>query len=138
MDRARRQVITYPSEQQIVRINKIQIETKGGRPFEPPFNYRDKNLTVGLILDTISETLYGTELYLSVYNKAAALAWKINAEHVFNDANKRTGTLAGLALLNLNYKPIRATSSELIDMALQVAERRCTIEELGVWLYRHA
>ena len=82
--------------------------------------------------------MYGTELYLSVYNKAAALAWKINAEHLFNDGNKRTGTLAGLALLNLNHKPIRATSAELIDIALQVAEGKCTIEELGVWLFKRA
>jgi death-on-curing family protein len=123
---------------QIVRINKIQIELKGGLPFVPPFNYRPDAPTINLILDTISETIYGTELYLSVYNKAAALAWKINQGQAFNDANKRTGTLAGLALLNLNHKPVRASDSELVDIAVEVGTGRCTIEELGVWLFKHA
>ena len=72
MDPTRRLIIHYPSEQQIVRINQIQIKSKGGLPFVPPFNYREGGPPLSLILDTISEPLYGVELYLGVSNKAAA------------------------------------------------------------------
>ena len=77
-------------------------------------------------------------MYVSPYYKAAALMWKIIEGHVFNDANKRTGSLAGLALLNLNQIPMRITSPEIVDIAVRVAQDAYTIDELGEWFYRHA
>lgn len=138
MDPTRRLIIQYPSEQQIVRINQIQIKLKGGLPFVPPFNYRDGGPPLSLILDTISEPLYGVEPYLGICNKAAALAWKIIEGHVFNDANKRTGMHAGIVLTKINHKPISTTSADVVDIALKVANGRCTVEELGIWFFRRA
>jgi death-on-curing family protein len=78
------------------------------------------------------------EFYLSVYNKAAALAWKIIAGHVFNDANKRTGMHAGIVLMKINQQQIHASTAEITDIAVAVGSDQCTTEELGVWFYRHA
>jgi death-on-curing protein len=122
---------------QIVRINRIQLELKGGLPFVPPFNYRPDGPTLDLILDTISEPVFGTEFYLGVCNKAAALAWKITSEHVFNDANKRTGMHAGIALVRINQHRVYASTAEIIDVAVLVGTGQCTAEELGVWFFKH-
>ena len=138
MDTTRRQVIQYPSEKQIARINQIQIELKGGLPFVPPFNYRPQAPTIPLILDTISEMIFGVELYVSLCNKAAALAWKINEGQVFNDANKRTGMSAAIAMMKINQQRIHASTTEIVDISIAVGTGRCTAEELGVWFFRHA
>ncbi len=139
MDTSRRPVILYPSDRQIVRINKIQIDSKGGM-FVPPFNLREEG-SLDLILYAISEPVYNTEPFPSVYNKAAALAWKIIVGHIFHDGNKRTGLLAGLALMHINRKPVHVTQDQLVDVALLVAKsykNGYTLDDFAAWFYKHA
>lgn len=140
MDAPGRPLIIYPSARQIVRINQIQLELKGGLPFVPPFNLRRAG-SLDSILYQISEPVYATHPFPSVYHKAAGLAWKIITGHVFHDGNKRTGMHAGLAMLRINHKTILVTDDELVDAALAVAEsyrNDFTVDDLTAWLYWHA
>jgi death on curing protein len=139
MDASRRHVIQYPTVRQIIRINQIQIDLKGGM-FVPPFNLREEG-GLALILDSISEPIYGTEPFPSIYNKAAALTWKIIVGHVFYDGNKRTAMLAGMALMHINHKPLRVTQEQIVNTAMQVAEsykNGYTTNDLSAWFFQHS
>lgn len=51
---------------------------------------RDMNLLMSAI-ETPKATMFGEDLYPTLYNKAAAYLYHIVQNHPFNDANKRTG-----------------------------------------------
>ena len=66
-------------------------------------------------------TFGGEDLYPSVIEKAAALAFSIIQNHPFFDGNKRTGHAAMETFLLLNEHEIRAPSDEQEKVILDVA-----------------
>jgi death-on-curing protein len=61
----------------------------------------------------------------------------IIADHPFYDGNKRTGTLAGLTLLELNNLRVAAVKGEIEDFAVQVAVEHLMVEQISAWLQAH-
>ncbi len=76
------------------------------------------------VLEAIQYPLYGVDLYPTLAEKAAALAWVIIAEHVFHDGCKRTGMSALEALIESGDFQLNATDDEIINVALRVAGRQ--------------
>lgn len=86
---------------------------------------------------TQTQTVFGNELYESLYEKAAALIRGIIADHAFVDGNKRTGMLAGLTFLRVNGIVFRASKGELENFAVQVATEHLDVPAIAAWLKAH-
>ena len=79
-------------------------------------------------------TFDGGELYLSVAEKAATLAFSLIQGHGFVDGNKRVGHAAMEGFLVLNGVEITADVDEQERVVLAVASSEMSREELATWL----
>ena len=74
--------------------------------------------------------------YPTHYAKAASLMEIIIRDHAFVDGNKRTGQLAGAALLRiLSGRRLYVTKQESVQMCLAVEARKIDTSALAAWLY---
>lgn len=79
----------------------------------------------------------GTDLYPTIWMKAAALLHSLVKNHAFSDGNKRTAVLVTWVFLNKNKSEIDFSTQEIIDFALQIANDQVTLEEIAEWLEAH-
>ena len=87
---------------------------------------------------SVDQSVFGQDLYATVYDKAAALLRAIIAEHAFIDGNKRTGMMSALVFLNLNGVNTEALKDQdLEDFAVQVAVEHLDIPAIAAWLEAH-
>lgn len=82
-------------------------------------------------------TFGGQDLYPSILDKAAALAYSLVANHPFLDGNKRAGHAAMHIFLRLNGYEITATTDEQERIFLQVASGEMDRAHLADWLATH-
>jgi len=82
-------------------------------------------------------TFGGMELYPTLANKAAALAYSLINNHPFVDGNKRVGHAAMEIFLILNGYEIEASTDEQEQVILGVASGSIQREELQDWLNLH-
>lgn len=85
-----------------------------------------------------TQTVFGQELYPTLYNKAAALCRGIIADHPFVDGNKRTGIMSALIFLERNGLVTKIDDTELEDFAVQIATDHLEIGTIADWLKKHA
>ena len=79
-------------------------------------------------------TFGGKDLYLTIFDKAAALIHSLIQNHSFIDGNKRTGTVASLVFLAMNGWEIKVEQDELVQIALSIATKGFSIDEISHWL----
>ena len=79
----------------------------------------------------------GVDIYPTVQQKAARLAYGLIKNHGFIDGNKRVGAHALLIFLLLNKINLEYTQQELIDIVLAVAASECEIDDLVRWILVH-
>src|SRR5688500_1972692 len=84
-----------------------------------------------------TQNVFGEELYPSVAEKAAAVIRGIIADHPFIDGNKRTASLAGLTLLEINGAGFMANAGEIEDFAVKIATGKLDVPEIAAWLHDH-
>jgi death on curing protein len=121
----------------IVEINRRIIAEFGGI-----FLAGDNNLanpgSLEHALEEIQGSLFGQELYPTIIEKAAVLGWRIIANHVFHDGNKRTGMEVCYLFLRLNDYEMRIArdviDTEIVDMALAIATDKVQLDEFARWL----
>ena len=77
------------------------------------------------------------DLYPTLEEKAAGVAYAVMRGHVFIDGNKRTGTEVLLQLLELNGFTIAATDDEFVGVAEGCANGTITREEYAQWVRSH-
>jgi len=82
-------------------------------------------------------TFEGDDLYPSVFEKSAALAFSLIMNHPFVDGNKRLGHAAMELFLLMNGFEIRAPTDEQEHLILRVASGEAGRAELVDWLSRH-
>ena len=107
-------LIFYPSVDQIININRVQLRSTGEN-FLPPDNLRVPD-AVETALIAIREPVYGEDVFPTLLEKVAVLSWKIAADHIFWEGNKRTGMLAGMFMLEINGLRLNATSPDVIKV----------------------
>jgi death-on-curing protein len=114
----------------ICEINREWIQRYGGR-----YVAVDKNLcnraSLEYILTAIQYPIFGVQRFPRLIDKASALAWWIIEGHVFNDGNKRTGMQAAIELLELNGVMTSFDTESVIEISLDVANGRISVEELA-------
>ena len=72
----------------------------------------------------------GVDVYPTVQQKAARLAYGLIKNHAFIDGNK-------LIFLLLNKINLEYTQQELIDIVLAVAASECELDDLVRWILSH-
>jgi death-on-curing protein len=80
----------------------------------------------------------GNELFPSSCDKGATLMELVIQRHPFLDGNKRTGLLAGAALLYLAGYDFVAPRTEMVEVPVALAEHEIGPEELSRWFEAHA
>ncbi len=81
-----------------------------------------------------SMTFGGVELYPTLIEKAAALAFSLIANHPFVDGNKRVGWASMLVMLELNGVALFFDEDDEVGTALAIAAGSMSRAELVVWL----
>jgi death-on-curing protein len=92
---------------------------------------------LGLLESAVAQpkmTFGGEDLYPTVIDKAAALAFSIIKNHPFVDGNKRTGHAAMETFLILNGLEVVAAIDEQEEMVLMLADGQLKREDLTGWL----
>lgn len=114
--------LRYPTLEDIIKINRRQVETGRTDIYVSPDNCR-QGQSLEWVLDAIQYPLAGCELYPGLVAKAARLTWVIITTHVFWSAVKRTGMHTLHFFLRLNGYRLDATNDDQVDIALRIAKR---------------
>ena len=77
------------------------------------------------------------EIYPTIEEKAARLAYSLISNHAFVDGNKRIGVFVMLMTLRLNGIRLVYTQPELIELGLQAASGIMKYEEILNWIKVH-
>ena len=116
----------------VVALHRLLTDTVGGA-----HGLRDGGLLDSAVLAAYA-TFDGVELYPTVEEKAARLAYSLIANHAFLDGNKRIGILAMLTLLAANGRTLSPTDEELTALGLGVAAGKLGYEEILAFIRKHA
>src|SRR3990167_5027746 len=121
-------MIEYLTFDELLEIHTHMIKQFGGLR-----GIRDKNLLLSAV-ELPKSTMFGEDLYPTIYDKAAAYLFCIVKSHPFNDANKRTGCSAAYLFLQANGIPIRFKNEDYEDLAVGVASSSIAKEEIAWFL----
>lgn len=83
-------------------------------------------------------TFGGKNLYETPFKRAAALAESLVLNHGFVDGNKRTAMYAMAAWLDREGFTIEAARGELRDLALGIATRSLSVDQIAEWLKKRS
>jgi death-on-curing protein len=118
-------MIKYLTLEDLLKMHDIFIEKFGGLS-----GIRDLNLLLSVI-ETPKMTMFGEDLYPSVYDKAAAYLYHIVQNHPFADANKRTGFGAAYLFLRANKVPILFDDESFENLIIETAKGNRTKKEIS-------
>jgi len=127
--------LKFPTREDIVKANLRHIQENGG-----DWNGPENTINPGSlewVLEAIGYPLFDVEMYPSLAEKAAILAWTIIDSHVFLDGCKRTGMSVMEAFLISNGYGLNATGNEIKDVAIRIASRvevGYSFEEFCEWV----
>jgi death on curing protein len=92
---------------------------------------------IGLLESAIArpfQTFGGEDLYISAFEKAAALSESLIINHPFVDGNKRTGLLGMLSLLFEYNLRLTATEDDTYNLTIKISTGEIKFEEIVIWL----
>jgi death on curing protein len=121
----------YLSLGEVVDLHRRVLQTTGGAS-----GIRD----FGVLQSAIAQpkaTVGGVELYPTLIEKAAALAFSLVQGHPFVDGNKRAGHAAMETFLVLNGTEIDAPVDDQERLMLDLAAGRIGRSQLTDWLRQH-
>lgn len=116
----------------LVWLNTVVVRQTGGTP-----GVRD----IGSLEAAVARPYAGyeeAELFATPFDKAAALMESLIQRHPFVDGNKRTGLMAGAALLYLAGYNFAAPRTEIVEVAVALAEHKIGTEQLSRWFETYA
>jgi len=121
----------YLSLGEVIELHRRLLEATGGAP-----GIRD----VGALESAVAQpkaTFGGVDLYPTLAEKAAALAFSLVQNHPFVDGNKRVGHAAMETFLVLNGTEIDAPVDDQERLMLDLAAGQLARGGLTDWLRRH-
>ncbi len=124
--------LIIPTVDELIVLNRRLINEYGGGFYCGIDNLANRGSLEHALMQ-MQASVFGYDQYPTLFDKAALLAWRIIAGHIFYDGNKRTGMAAARVFLLLNgySMPIKM---DMVDIALRIATGRMTISELAIWL----
>lgn len=119
------------SKEQIIELHKQLINETGGSQ-----GIRDEGL-LDSAYNAPFQHFNKQELFPTIQQKAARLAYGIIKNHPFVDGNKRSGVHTMLILLELNGIELTYTQKELYTIILSVASGTAELSSLTEWILEH-
>ena len=116
----------------ILALHQRQLDMFGGLP-----GLGDEGMLDSALVQPFA-SFDGTSLYPSIEEKAARYAFGIIKDHPFADGNKRTGTAAMVAFLQVNGYGFKPHHKDLESIIFQVASGESTYEDLADFVRREA
>lgn len=116
---------------EIIALQEKVIAKTGGS-----YGLRDRGLLESAVYSA-NNAFGDAEVYPSLEEKAARLAFAITGNHAFVDGNKRIGMLVMLLTLRLNGRAVVHTQAELIALGLGVADGSLGYAEILAWITAH-
>ena len=92
---------------------------------------------LGLIESAVNapfQTFGGIDLYPTIFDKAAQLAYCLTQNHGFIDGNKRSAIHSMMVYLLLNGFDLTADEDEIFNVSMSLAEGKISSKELAEWL----
>jgi len=117
---------------QIIAIHDTLIQEFGGS-----YGIRDQGLLESAIQQPF-QSFSGEDLYPTIFDKAAAIAFFISENQPFIDGNKRTAASAAGVFLDVNGHELNCPSGQLYDVMMQLANKQISREELSKWFQKYA
>ena len=118
------------SKELVLALHQRQLALFGGLP-----GLGDEGLLDSAIIQPFM-TFDGIDLYPTIEEKAARLAYGIIKNHPFADANKRTGTIVMAVFLKKNNYRFKPRHKDLEKIILGVASGECSYEDLVEFVRR--
>lgn len=112
------------SKETALKIHELQIKRHGGMA-----GIRDERLLEAALAQPW-QGFGKTDLYPSIEEKAARIAFEVVSQHPFCDGNKRTGAALMIALLRANGLRFKPRNDEFIATMLGVADGSLGYEKL--------
>lgn len=125
--------VIYLTTNQVIAINTVQI-----RLYSPgeQMGVKDPSLLDSAI-NRPKQSLFGSDAYPSLYEKAAALFESIAKNHAFHNANKRTALASLIVFLKINhYRWIMGIEEEQ-DFTVDVVNHKYTFKEIVTIIEKH-
>ena len=127
-----REYVGYPSRDEVCRLNKQMIDTFGGGWMPPD------NIDYNLPLDSILVEIQRLHPYITVKEKAAALAFTIIEQQVFYDGNKRTGLQIAYEFIGANGSKLDLTDNKSLEaLAEAIVYGESDYDTLLTWFQEH-
>ena len=123
-------MIVLTTEEVVIMHEKLVAAT-GGSP-----GLRDIGLLESAVLGC-TQTFGGEDIYPTIVEKAARMAYSLCKNHPFVDGNKRVAVTALLVILRINNIDVQFTQQELIVLGLGVADGSIKYEEIIDWINVH-
>ena len=112
-------MVNYLSEVDILTINARIIQREGEKH---QVSHVIDAEALHFLIEQPKQISFGQELYPTFSSKAGILLIKLIKKHVFDDANKRTATIAFLLFLKRNSYHLKCSWKELADYTLSIAQ----------------
>src|SRR4030042_3893184 len=116
--------IKFVPLEDVLLIHETIIEATGGKE-----GIRDFTLFHSAI-SRPQASFAGKDLYLSIFDKAAALGHSLLLNHPFADGNKRTALAASERFLNINGLEIVATQKEKVKFTLNIESKKLDLTNI--------
>lgn len=122
-----KRTVRYLTHEEILDIHDLSIERYGGL-----VGVRDAGLLDSALAQP-AQSFDGIELYPTLAEKAARLAYGIIKNHPFVDGNKRTGAAALALLLRMNGIGFTPNLDDMLAIIIAVADGSANLEALTDW-----
>jgi death-on-curing protein len=121
----------YLDVEDVVKLHERAIQQSGGSS-----GLRDRGGLESAVAQLLM-TFGGADLYPTLVEKAAALAYSLALNHPFLDGNKRIAHAAMATFLDVNGMRVNAPVDEQESHFLRLAAGQLTRDNLTDWLSRH-
>ena len=113
----------YLAEKEILAVNRQVIRKAGEGVYG--LQYPEG---LSLVVEQPQMVVFGTELYPTIWVKAAYVMQKITKKHIFSDGNKRTAYVATKLFLMKNNYHLKVTKDKGIALMLGITTQDDTEE----------
>jgi death on curing protein len=96
---------------------------------------------VGLLSSALGRpgtTMFGEDVYVDLFTKAAALLHSVARNHALVDGNKRTAWTLTRVLMLLNGYEMYADPLDAVELVLAIVTEDLPLETVARWIKAHA
>jgi death on curing protein len=88
------------------------------------------------VIQQVSQKFFGVDRYPEIHDKAAALLYFLNLDHLMIEGNKRFAMTAAEVFLKKNGFVWELSTEEYVSIALKIADNRTrpSLQEVCEWM----